>query len=420
MFFNRRKKLNNFLNLYLVIVALLVCFLLGFFVGREQGESNTLVEEVSLTTPLENSGEVLNKDDQQPDFLTEDVEFETFWDVWKLLSRKYVDLPLSETSLFYGAVKGMVDSLGDPYTVFLDPEMYGEFAQDLEGSFEGIGAEIGIKHGQLVIIAPLPGSPAEKAGVLPGDFVLEIDGKITTGITLDSAVRNIRGEGGTPVVLTMYRNGFEEPQEFSITRGTINVQSVTYEFLDNNIAYIEIAQFNDDTLELFNDAVNAIRERQPEGIIVDLRNNPGGYLHAAVAVASEWIEDDIVVIEKFSDGRARRYPSTGRPDLEGFETVVLVNEGSASASEIVAGALQDYGEAELVGKKTFGKGSVQTLEELPDGSALKITVAKWLTPKERNINEEGVDPDFVISLTEEDFSNDVDPQLEKAVELIQD
>jgi len=365
-------------------------------------------------------GKVLGKYSQaKKGILTQDIEFNLFWDLWDTLEKDYVDRgEINEKELFYGALKGMTEALGDPYTVFMDPQVAQEFEDDLAGTFEGIGAEIGIRDEVLTIIAPLDDMPAQQAGLLAGDMVYAINDESTAGISIDEAVRKIRGPKGTQVTLTIFRDGFEEVEDITITRGVIIVKSIKTTLRDDNIYVIKISNFNDDTLELFNEVVRDILVKDPEGIILDLRNNPGGYLDTAIEVASEWIEDGPVVIEKFSEDKKDEYLSRGRARLKDYPTVVLVNEGSASASEIVSGALKDYQKATIVGKQTFGKGSVQSLREFSDGSSVKVTVAKWLTPNGECINDEGISPDIEVERTREDYLDGIDPQLDKAVELL--
>jgi carboxyl-terminal processing protease len=336
-----------------------------------------------------------------------------------LAKNNYVHQPVQDTELFYGALSGIISSLDDPYSVFFDPKTAEEFKQELEGTFSGIGAELGIKNNQLTIIAPLPDTPAERAGLKAGDRILAIDSRDTTDMALDYAVSIIRGEKGTDVTLTTWREEWDKAQDFKITRDTIEVASVKWEMKDD-IAHIEINHFNEDTERRFDQAVAELITKNPKGLILDLRNNPGGFLNTAVEVAGEWIENDVIVVEQIDDGQRNEERSTGLARLQNLKTVVLVNQGSASASEIVAGALQDYGKATLVGEKTFGKGSVQNLEPLRDGSAVKITVAEWLTPKGRLIDKEGIVPDVEIKLTEEDYNAERDPQMDKAIEIIND
>lgn len=334
------------------------------------------------------------KKDAAPE--VKDVDFKLFWDVWNKVQQKSLQKPIEDSNLFYGSLEGLVASLKDPYSVFLRPQLAARFSQDLSGSFSGIGAEIGIKDDVVTVIAPLPDSPAEKSGIQSGDKIIEIDGVDTSGFSIDEAVNRIRGTKGTVVKLTLWRKGVDKPFKVDITRDTIVIKSVVWKMKDNNIAYLKIAHFNQDTSELFDQAIRQIILKNPRGLILDLRNDPGGFLDTAVRVASEWIQSGDIVKERFSDGHEETYQSNGTHRLVDMPTVVLVNQGSASASEIVAGALQDYNKGKLIGQKTFGKGSVQDYEEFNDGSALKLTIAEWLTPKGRHINKIGVEPDEAV------------------------
>ncbi|MBI5222534.1 MAG: S41 family peptidase, partial [Candidatus Magasanikbacteria bacterium] len=312
----------------------------------------------------------------------------------------------------------------DPYSMYFPPKQAEEFAEELSGEFEGIGAEIGIKEDQLVIIAPLAGSPAEKAGIKSGDKIYLIDGEETYGLALDKAVSKIRGPKGTAVKLTISHDGFEAVQEVTIVRDKIVVPTVTWEMKDNNIAYLRVSYFNDDTWGQFDKAIKEIKLKSPKGIVLDLRSNPGGYLDTAISVASEWVKSGNIVTEKFSAGMENDHAAIGTHRLVGMPTVVLVDEGSASGSEIVAGALQDYGVAKVIGMKTYGKGSVQDFEAFLDGSALKLTVALWYTPKGRQIDKEGITPDVVLEKMVESATSTAgvieykDLGLDKAVELL--
>ena len=399
----------------LILVLMLICFGSGMYITRKSEIAKELADKELVLL-----GKVLGKYSQSPESkLTQDVDFDLFWEVWDILEEEYVDSDkLNEKDMFYGALRGMVSSLGDPYTVFMNPITAHEFAEDLAGTFEGIGAEIGIRNEILTIIAPLPGMPAEKSGLRAGDKVYAIDGESTMNISIDEAVNKIRGPGGTEVILTISRSGLEKAEDITITRGVIVVKSVRTEMRDDNIYVIKITNFNDDTLNLFNKAVRDAVAKNPSGIILDLRNNPGGYLETAIEAASEWVEDGVIVIEQFSEEKKIEYLSRGRARLKDYPTVVLVNQGSASASEIVAGALQDYGKAKIIGMQTFGKGSVQAMQKLKDGSSVKVTVAKWLTPEGNCINEEGIAPDEEVDMTIENYEADEDPQMDRAVEML--
>ncbi|TAK03569.1 S41 family peptidase [Patescibacteria group bacterium] len=381
-------------------------FTSGLFLGREQGARAAVPE---------GEGRVLNQGDV-PSSLSDDVDFRQFWDVWNLVKESYVHQPVSDKMLYYGAMHGLVSGVADPYTTYFDPDEAQDFTSNLEGSFQGIGAEIGIKDEALVIVAPLPETPAEKAGLKTGDRILLIDGEDTYGMAVEEAVSRIRGPKGSTVTLTIGRDGATEAFEVKIVRDKIVVKSVRSEITDG-IATVAIHTFNDDTVGLFNDAVNDALSKQAHGLILDLRGDPGGLLNAAIGVASAWVGYDTVVIEKGQDV-SQSFHGVSAPRLADMPTVVLVNGGSASASEIVAGALQDYGFATLVGTQTFGKGSVQDYRDLPDGSAVKITVAEWYTPNGRTIHETGITPDHLVEFTQADSDAKRDPQTAKALEIL--
>lgn len=406
---NSRQKYGQ---LALVAILLFGMFAGGFFVGSQrQGDA--------ANQPA-GEGQVVNQD-AVPEYLSKDVDFRQFWEVWKLAKEKYVGQPVSDVKMFYGAMAGAIASLDDPYSAYFDPELSNKFSEELAGVFGGIGAEIGIKKNQLTVIAPLPDTPAERAGLKAGDRIIAIDGLDTTGMLVEEAVLKIRGEKGTTVKLHIVHDGLKQPKEVAIVRDVIQIVSVKWSaktVAGKKIATITISHFNEDTASRFEDAVRQTLLENPAGIVLDMRNNPGGFLDTAIKVAGEWINGSVVVKEKFSDETIEEYKSNGLSRFENIPTVVLVNGGSASASEIVAGALQDYGKAKLVGEKTFGKGSVQDYVEFDDGSALKITIALWLTPKDRSINQQGIAPDVEVKLTDEDFNDDKDPQMDKAIELL--
>ncbi|MFA5076365.1 MAG: S41 family peptidase [Patescibacteria group bacterium] len=404
-----KKIFQKLLVVYLTIVILVFGFVAGFWTGQ-----------TDPVVPAE-QGQLLNKPaiGERPAFLAKDVDFSLFNQVWQTVREDYLHKDqVTDSQLFYGALAGIVAALGDSHSSFFDPEMTRNFSEELAGSFEGIGAEIAIKKNQLMIVSPLPATPAYRAGLQAEDRILAIDGQETLVMPLDYAVSIIRGAKGTVVKLLIMRTGWPEPREFEIIRDVIQFESVTWEMKDQNIAYLKITSFNDDTQQLFNQAVAQIVMKNPKGIILDLRSNPGGFFNDSVNVASAWIEDGVVVIES-SNGDKKEFSARGQARLKDYPTVVLVNKGSASASEIVAGALQDYKKATIVGQTTFGKGSVQDLRPLADGSSVKITVADWLTPQGRQIDEVGITPDVVIELTGDDFDNSLDPQLDKALEILQ-
>lgn len=388
-----------------MLAAILVA--VGYAVGLQQQFSEQVPE---------GEGRVLNKSDA-PSWVSDDADFAAFWDVWELVRAQYVDQPVSELDMYYGSLQGMLWSLDDPYSTYFTPEEAAEFDRDLEGTFFGIGAEIGLKDDQIVVIAPLAGTPAEKAGLLAGDQILLINDVSTEGMSVSEAVDNIRGDRGTAVILQVSREGVEEPITLTITRDEIKIDSVTFDIRDDGIAVISVSMFNDDTMTLFEEKSRELLEAGATGIVLDLRNDPGGLLDAAIDLAGYWIDGQTVVIEEIRGSR-EEYAASGTARLQDVPTVVLVNGGSASASEILAGALQDYQEATIIGEQTFGKGSVQEYHQLPDGSAVKITVARWLTPLGRSIDQTGITPDVVVPLTSEDYHANQDPQFNAAIDFL--
>lgn len=350
------------------------------------------------------------------------IDFSLFWDSYNKLSENFVDpSKINNDKILYGAIEGMAKSLGDPYTTFFDPEQAKRFEQDLQGSFDGIGAEIGIKKGFLTIVAPIDGTPAQNSGLKAGDIIAKIDNKDTTDMTTDEAVNLIRGTKGTVVTLTILREGWTSVKDFKITRDTIKVASIKWELKNENIAYIKISQFDQVLQSDFGKIASEIIESPAKKIIIDLRNNPGGYLETAQYVAGWFLEaGQTVTIENFGKSKTQNtYKAEGNAQLLNYPVVILINEGSASASEILAGALRDNRGVKLVGEKSFGKGSVQQVVDLRGGSFLKITIAKWLTPKGDSISEVGLTPDIKVDLTDKDFEANKDPQLDKALEIVQ-
>lgn len=406
--------LKKYLKLYIVLIVVIAAFAGGFYIGKNQDDVLVVNEKGE---PVK-SGEVKLDKSRVKSYLGKNVDFDLYLQVWQMLQERYVDQPVSATKLFYGSLEGLVAALDDPYSVFLTPQVSEEFNEQLNGRFEGIGAEIGIKNKVLTIIAPLAGSPAEQAGLRSRDNVLAIDKEPTDVLSLDEAVSRIRGPKGTTVVLTIKREVDKDPFDVSVTRDTIQVKSVSWKMKDDNIAYIELTNFNQDTTGLFKQISREVVAASPRGIIFDLRNNSGGFLQTAIDVASLWVDHKLVVAERSQVEGEKKYLSEGQALFASIPTVVLVNGGTASSSEIVSGALQDYGLARLIGEKTFGKGSVQVLEDLPDGSSVKFTVAKWYTPHDRSIDKDGITPDEEIKLTPEDYGADKDPQLERAMEYL--
>jgi carboxyl-terminal processing protease len=355
------------------------------------------------------------------------IDFSLFWRVWDILGSKYYDkTKLNPGKMVYGAISGMVSALGDPYTVFLPPEENKVVQEDLNGSFEGVGIQIGFKGTQLAVMAPLPDSPAERAGVQAGDFIIGIKDEAksidrgTVGISLPEAVQAIRGRAGSKVTLTLLRDASTEPMVVELVRESLEVPTLilTYVGETESIAHIRLLKFGAETDSEWQKVVKEILAKgSVKGVVLDLRNNPGGYLQGAVDVASEFLKNgSTVVVEQKGDGSRNDFVVERIGYLTNMPTIVLVNEGSASASEILAGALRDVRNIKLVGDKTFGKGTIQEPQELDSGSGLHITIAKWLTPSGTWVNEKGLEPDFAI---EDDTTTTEDEQLLKAVEILQ-
>ncbi|MDO8469479.1 MAG: S41 family peptidase [bacterium] len=352
-----------------------------------------------------------------------DVDMSLFWEAIDTIKQKYVDSgSLKDEDLLYGAVKGVTESLGDPYSVFLPPADAKKFAEDINGSFGGVGAEIGMRNSQLLIIAPLKGNPAEKVGLKAGDKILKIDDTFTADMAVDAAVKLIRGEPGTSVTFLIMRDGWKEAREFVITRAVIVVPTLEFKMETDRIAHISLYSFNANAPRLFGEAVGTALSHGAKGFVLDLRNDPGGYLEVATNIAGWFMNrGDVVVIERFRSGEENKLRSDGNAALARMPVVVLVNGGSASAAEILAGALRDNRKAKLVGEKTFGKGSVQEVINLKDNSSLKVSIAEWLTPNGTQINKKGLEPDIVVALPEEKEGAEpskIDVQLEKAIEVL--
>ena len=356
------------------------------------------------------------------------VDFSVFWEIWDLLEVIYLNREnLDSGQMVYGAVKGLVASLQDPYSVFLTPEENSQAKDDLGGSFSGVGIQLGYKEGVLAVIAPLPDTPAQKAGVRAGDLIVEIDGQDAIGVSMPEAVVLIRGPEGSQVKLTVLHEGETEPVEVEITRGKILVPSVEVELIqetDGRWVHLRLTQFGDRTNGEWQEAVNEIlslcqvgQVSDCDGLILDLRNNPGGYLLGAPAVASEFISSGVIVVQENADGTKESHSVNRLGQLLEMPMVVLINQGSASASEILAGALREYDRALLVGETTFGKGTIQHAEDLEDGSGLHVTSAHWFLPSGESVNEVGLSPDFEVK---DDPVTKIDEQLEKAKAVLAD
>jgi carboxyl-terminal processing protease len=349
-----------------------------------------------------------------------DETFQAFWQAWDIIHEQYVDQPVDDEALMRGAIKGMLEALGDEHSSYMDPQQYEDANAGLQGEYEGIGAWVSTDEEYLTINEPMPGSPAEKAGLRPGDKVIAIDGEDMTGITPELVRLKVLGPKGTTVILTVVRDGVEQPFDVEIQRARIVVPSVTYEMKEGSIAYIRLYTFGDKTTQELEDALKDLLAQNPRGLILDLRNNGGGYLQTAVEVASQFLKKGLVVLhEVYNDRPKQTFTALGGGLATEIPMVVLVNQYSASASEIVAGALQDHQRAQLIGEQSYGKGSVQNWLPLKDNQgAVRITIARWLTPNERLIHEVGLAPDVAVERTEEDFDADRDPQLDKAIEIL--
>lgn len=354
------------------------------------------------------------------------VDFKLFWDVWDLLSRSYLDKKaIDAEKLFHGAISGMVAALGDPYTVFLPPQQQKFSTEELNGSFEGVGIQLGFnKEKRLTVIAPLDGTPAQKAGIKPEDLILKIDGKDTVNMTLPEAVTLIRGPKGTKIELTILRGEDSEPLQFTLTRESIIVKSVEVSFKTaesgKKVAIIKLSRFGERTKEEWNEAVNKLLSENAQAVVLDVRNNPGGFLDGAVFIASEFIDSGDIVLQENSSGEKTSFKVNRAGKLTEMPVIVLINKGSASASEIVAGALRDRKGIRLAGEKSFGKGTIQEAQDLAGGTGIHITVAKWLTPKGSWVNDsQGFEPDVKVEpAKEETEKQSEDMQLNKAIELI--
>lgn len=396
------------------ILIVILAFLLGWQLGHRDIQLKLAGYRPTVS--------VINK--EPPKHIT--VDFKLFWDTWDLVSRSYLDKKaIDQNKLFYGAISGMVSALGDPYTVFLPPQQQKFSKEELNGSFEGVGIQLGFnEEKRLVVVAPLSGTPAQKAGLLAGDQIVKIDDKDTTNITLPEAVNLIRGEKGTEITLTIFREGDTDTKEVTLVRDTIVVRSVEVEYKQSlpsgdgkKVAVVKLSRFGERTQDEWNEVVNELLAANSEALVLDLRNNPGGLLEGAVFIGSEFLEGGNVVLQEDSEGQQIAFKVTRAGKLIRLPMSVLINKGSASASEIVAGALQDRNRAKLVGKKSFGKGTIQEARDLENGTGIHITVAKWLTPNGRWVNDtQGLEPDVKVEADKEDVSKD--PQLEKAIELL--
>lgn len=410
-------------GLLYVIGGLMVLILLGsscaagIFVGHTLLPNNNSVGVASsppLSTP--NQGD-LSSEAGNPEDLKE--LFSPFWETWQIVHDQYVDQPVDNEKLMQGAIRGMLDSLGDPHTSYMDPFQFSQANIPLEGEYEGIGAWVDPTGQYLTIVSPMPGSPAEEVGLKPGDQIIAVDGQDMSGIDGELVIRQVLGPAGTIVKLTVNREGLSEPFDVDVTRARITIPSTESRMLEGNIAYVHLLTFGDKSTSELRQDLKDLLSQDPVGLIFDLRNDGGGTLKAAIEIASEFVGDGVIMYEEYGGGRRDTYSAIKGGLATEIPLVVLINEGSASASEIVAGAIQDHGRGLLVGTTSFGKGSVQNWIPLEnDEGAIRVTIARWLTPDERTIHEIGLQPDVVVELSDQDIQDGKDPQLDKAVELI--
>ncbi len=400
-------KTRHIANVSLVIALFVFIFLVGVYVGdSNRPEIDKILGISNKETPI----------------VTTQTDFSSFWKAWNTINEKYPTAnKITDQNRVYGAISGLVGSLDDPYSVFFAPEEAKAFEEEIAGSFDGIGMEVGMKDKVLTVIAPLKDTPAYRANIKSGDKILKIDKKVTAGLSVEEAIKLIRGPKGTSVILTISREGLQQPKEIIIIRDTINVPTLDTEMRKDGIFEIKLYSFSANSTNLFRQAIKQFIDSGSGRLLLDLRGNPGGYLDAAVDMASWFLEGGkIIVTEDYGNNKTAEIFRSKGYDIfnDKLKFVILIDEGSASASEILAGAMQDHGKAKLVGAKTFGKGSVQEVIKITSDTILKITVAKWLTPNGASISEKGLTPDYPVEITQKDFEAKKDPQLEKAVELL--
>lgn len=434
-----KKNLRIGLIALVAIILLAGTFSAGVVVGtinpfQEQLSQEILPTEAPASSGGEATGEAKPSEEGElpeghPDITSPDTEdeirdklFAPFWEAWDIAHQQYVDQPVDDVAMMRGAISGMLESLGDQHTSYMDPDQFIQANIPMDGEYEGIGAWVDPNAEYLTIVSPMPDSPAEEAGLKPGDEIVAVDGEDMTGIDGNLVIRRVLGPAGTEVVLTIRREGEAELFDVTVTRAKITIPSIEYRIVEEheNIGYIQIISFAQETRGELRDAVKEVKSQNVDGIIIDLRYNGGGYLRSAVEVASEFIGEGVILYEDYGDDEGlKEFTARRGGKATDIPLVFLVNEGSASASEIVAGAIQDHERAPLVGVSTFGKGSVQNWVELSnEQGALRVTIARWLTPDKRQIHETGLEPDYVVEFTEEDYENEVDPQLDKALEVM--
>ena len=390
-------------------VVIILAIFGAFFVGIHVGANNIpAIDKVLLA----------NKETQ----VTTEADFSPFWKVWNTINEKYPKADkITDQNRIYGAISGLISSLDDPYSVFFNPDETKNFEAEIAGNFTGVGMEVGIKDKVLTVIAPLKDTPAYRANIKPGDKILKIDKTVTSGLSIGEAIKLIRGEKDTAVILTIFREGNKDPMEIKIMRDIINMPTLDTELRPDGIFVIKLYSFSANSANLFSNAIKKFAKSGTDKLLLDLRGNPGGYLDSAVDISSWFLPNGkTVVTEDYgNDKKPKIFRSKGYNVFnDKLKFVILIDNGSASASEIVAGAMQDHRRAKIVGDKSFGKGSVQETIKVTPNTLLKITVAKWLTPNGISISEKGLTPDYLVKFTEKDLENKKDPQLEKAVEIL--
>ena len=399
----------------IVILILLVGsfsggLIIGWIIPNRPLDSFTSQNQQDAPAPRANA-ETQNNNDQGGEL------FAPFWQAWDLIHDEYVDQPVDDLTLMRGAIRGMIESLGDQHSSYMDPAEYNQMNDAMQGEYGGIGAWVDITGEYLVITSPMPDTPADKAGLKPGDVVIKVDGEDMTGVDGNLVLQRVKGEPGTQVVLTIRREG-EEPFEVTITRALITVPSVTSKMLDNQIGYIQLMNYGDNSTDEVKQALKEIMAQKPRGLILDLRYNGGGFVNAAIEITSQFIGDGPIMYEEYGDGTRTTFQAKSGGLALDIPLVVLVNEGTASASEITAGAIQDTGRGKLVGVTTYGKGSVQIWTPLDnDQGAVRITTARWITPNGRQIHKKGLEPDYIVEMTGDEKEGE-DPQLDKAIEIL--
>jgi carboxyl-terminal processing protease len=405
--------MNKTLRTILIVFVAIVVVACSFGGGIAADRFLPLTRTPVTTTVPDSSGGTQNNGGTPTELQS---LFVPFWEAWNIIHQQYVDQPVNDVKLMEGAINGMMESLGDPHSTYMDPQTYQDATSQLQGSYAGIGAYVDTNGKLLTITKPITGSPAEKAGLQAGDQIIAVDGTDVTGMLPETVRQKVLGPEGTTVKLTILRPGQDAPFDISITRAIIVVPSVESKMLDNGIAYVKISTFGDSTASDLHKQLTTLMAQNPKGLILDLRDNGGGYLDTAISVASEFISKGVIVYEQSGDGSKKYYEATSGGLATKVPMIVLVNGYSASASEIVSGAIQDYTRGKLLGETSYGKGSVQNWVPLSQNQgAVRVTIARWLTPNGRTIDKKGLTPDISVKLTADDVKAGKDPQLDAAV-----